>query len=632
MYNKFRSAIKNGAEEYFMEFILGCNYWASNAGADMWRDFDIECVDKDIKTLSENGVKYMRVFPNWRDFQPVEPLFGGGGVLLGYTIKEQPIPNNPYYLDVDMLNEFSQFLDVCQKYGVKVIVGLITGWMSGRLFVPPALYGENVISSLTAQYFEQLFIKGFIERFRDRDEIYAWDLGNECNCTGGAKNRWEIASWVAAMTNAIKAVDSSRPVVSGMHELYVAEKKWTIPDQGLYVDMLTTHPYPFWCQHTGIDETLSLRTTMHATAQTKLYAEIGGKPCLAEEIGTMGPSVCSDEKAADFLRINLFSLWANGASGVMWWCAHDQDELESNPYSYQMVERELGMLYGDRSPKPVLKEMKDFSSWLGKLDFELPRAQTDAVCLLTREQNHWGVAYMTHILAKTVGLNCSFAYGDNELPESGLYIMPSIKGIQVMPKKRYDELKKKVSEGADLYISSDNAILSGFEGLTGLKVIDSFTYGESLSAEINGKTLAFSRARTAIVEPTTAQVIAYDSKNIPFISVNSYGKGRVFFVNAPIEANLVDRHNAFGGNTHTVYRELFAEHIAACPFRCSNGDIVFTYHPAEDGGFVVVLNHNSEEKNFQFELEEGYSLSEVYYGNAEKIKPYDACVFKIVKK
>ena len=77
-----------------MEFILGCNYWASNAGADMWRDFDIECIDKDIRILSEYGVKHMRVFPNWRDFQPVEPILGGSGVLLGYTVKEQPISSS----------------------------------------------------------------------------------------------------------------------------------------------------------------------------------------------------------------------------------------------------------------------------------------------------------------------------------------------------------------------------------------------------------------------------------------------------------------------------------------------------------------------------------------------------------
>lgn len=200
----------------------------------------------------------------------------GGGAVIDYTIRGQAAADNPYYLDSNMLDRFSSFLDVCEKYNVKIIVGLITGWMSGGLFVPAALYGESVISSLLAHYFEQLFIKGFVERFRDRDIILAWDLGNECNNNGDVKNRWEFASWVAMISNAIRASDPSRQIISGMHELSVAGTKWIISDQALFLDMLTTHPYPFWCQFTGIDETLSLRTTMHATAQTKLYSNIGG--------------------------------------------------------------------------------------------------------------------------------------------------------------------------------------------------------------------------------------------------------------------------------------------------------------------------------------------------------------------
>ncbi|MBO7345913.1 MAG: hypothetical protein J6U92_08255, partial [Clostridia bacterium] len=70
-----------------MDFVLGCNYWASNAGADMWRNFDVAAVEKDLKTLSENGVRYIRIFPNWRDFQPVMPLFGGRGNLYSYCLE-----------------------------------------------------------------------------------------------------------------------------------------------------------------------------------------------------------------------------------------------------------------------------------------------------------------------------------------------------------------------------------------------------------------------------------------------------------------------------------------------------------------------------------------------------------------
>lgn len=46
------------------EFMLGCNYWASNAGTEMWKQWDADVVDEDFKILSENGVKYVRIFPN----------------------------------------------------------------------------------------------------------------------------------------------------------------------------------------------------------------------------------------------------------------------------------------------------------------------------------------------------------------------------------------------------------------------------------------------------------------------------------------------------------------------------------------------------------------------------------------
>ena len=33
-----------------MEFILGCNYWASNAGIEMWKNFDAEAIKKETKS------------------------------------------------------------------------------------------------------------------------------------------------------------------------------------------------------------------------------------------------------------------------------------------------------------------------------------------------------------------------------------------------------------------------------------------------------------------------------------------------------------------------------------------------------------------------------------------------------
>lgn len=610
-----------------MSFILGCNYWASNAGAEMWRDFDINAIEKDMKTLSSHGVKDIRVFPNWRDFQPVMPIYTDAGSFAEYRLEGERKSENPYYLDEVVLERFSLFLDVCEKYSIKVIVGLITGWMSGRLFVPPALYSKNIITDHLAQYFQQLFIRGFIERFKDRETIIAWDLGNECNGMSPVEERFQAANWTSIVSNAIRSADPTRPVISGMHGLE-AKGKWMIKDQAMFTDMLTTHPYPYWSEHTRVDNNLSFRTSLHPTAQTKYYAEIGGKPCMAEETGTMGPMLCSNEKSADFIRVNMFSLWANGSTGYMWWCANEQDHLTTFPYTAQMVETELGMIDGDGKPKPVLGEMKKFSEFLSEFKEELPPARTDAVCIVSQTQDQWGVGYMTYLLSRKAGINCSFAYSEDILPESDLYLLPSVNGIRVMPKENYLELKKRVSEGADLYISIDDGILSGFEDLAGLKVIDSFLHAETGEFDFQGEKIAFKRTFNLICESAGAQILANDNEGNPILSVYKYGKGRVFFAAFPLENNLVDERDAFSKNYTLVYKTLFKEYAESYPICVKGDDLVLTYHDGNEK-IVVVLNHSDKDSALEFELADGVEIEEVLYGNKNVIKAFDACVFKL---
>lgn len=609
-----------------MEFILGCNYWASNAGAEMWQDFDPEVIDTDLAILKEHGISYIRIFPNWRDFQPIVPQITARGKISDYVAKN----SNEYYLDQDMLDKFSNFLDICDRYGIKVIVGLLTGWMSGALFVPPALYERNLITDPTAQYFEQLFIKGFVSNFKSRGAIYAWDLGNECNGMSRISSRFEAASWTAMISNAIRAEDNTRPVVSGMHGLSV-EDGWTIKDQAEFTDILTTHPYPFWCKHTRIDETLSKRTTLHPTAEGKFYSDLGRRPCLAEEIGTMGPMVCSNERAASFLRINLFSLWANGSSGVMWWCSSDQTRLNTYPYTHQMVEQELGMLDNDHTPKPVLKEMKKFSDFLADAKIDLPKAKRDAVCILTKDTRHWGIAYMTYMLSKQAGINIDFTYSEDDLVDSPLYLMPSINDMTVMPKQKYEKLKKKIFEGADLYISIDNAILSEFEALTGMRVIDSCEHKKSYSTTLKGKTLCFEKIRNISLEPTTAKVLLRDNEGGALICENQYGAGRVVLVNAPLENYLVDRPDALTTNLDEIYREIFAKYTNNDPVKIDNQELFSTLHYEKNGDlYLIITNHNSTKESFEISTH-GYELDRVFYGSASSVEPYDACVFKFKK-
>ena len=45
-------------------FALGCNYWASHAGTEMWRRWDADVVEKDFAALEAHGVGGRGSAPN----------------------------------------------------------------------------------------------------------------------------------------------------------------------------------------------------------------------------------------------------------------------------------------------------------------------------------------------------------------------------------------------------------------------------------------------------------------------------------------------------------------------------------------------------------------------------------------
>ena len=606
------------------DFLIGCNYWASNAGTEMWRQWEPEIIKEDLRVLAEHGCTALRVFPNWRDFQPMVPVYGSGGKIVEYRMEGGALPTNPEFLDEKMLARFGDFCDWCDQLGIRLVVGLLTGFMSGQTYLPQALYGKPLHTDPFALLTQQRFIRGFVTRFKDRACIYAWDLGNECNNLGGAQNIDDATNWSLIMANAIRAADATRPVVSGMHGLVPckgdARRKWTIAGQAEACDILTTHPYPYWVQHADVDPMASMRTALHATCENKYYADIGNRPCLVEEIGSMGPMVCSDEAAADFMRVNLFSNYIHGALGVMWWCANEQDMLEHTPYSYIMCEIELGMRYADGTPKPVLLETGRVAKILNSFDFELPPAKEDAVCLVTRGQDQWGAAYMTCLLAKQAGLNLKYAFGDDPLPESDVYLMPSVNGTGIMNRPNYLELQRRVREGATLYISMDVGVLAGFEGLTGMKIQDSCAAAGGCWVDLDGVSIPFTRKREYRLTSAGGVVLAYDNQGNPAITAHNYGKGKVYYVNFPLETMLLNRKDSADGEYYKIYRKLFGEVLRRQPAFTKNPYVGVTVH----GDIICAVNDSAQPQRPSFA-----KVGQVLYGNPEEIPPFDACIFKL---
>ena len=617
-----------------MGFLIGCNYWASHAGPDMWRNWNEDAVILDLDLLSNNGVQIVRIFPTWRDFQPIIPVYAGACNLRHYVLEGEREPENEYWIDTVMMKRFARFCDLCSQRNIKIIVGIVTGWMSGGLFIPKAMYGKNLLTDSVAQLFEQRFVRGIVTYLRDKEAVFAWDVGNECYALQRLENEYDAANWTAMITANIRSCDNSRPIISAADNCVQHSDdgcKWTIDVQAEFCDILARHPYPYWSQYGYKDYTASYRTMIHATAQTKYLSDLGGKPCLVEEIGTMGPMICSDELAADFARVNIFSVWANGSNGFLWWCANDQTNLMTYPYIDNMCELELGLLDVHHNPKPVLTEFKKINEIISGLDFDLPKAEEDAVLIVSGTKDCWKKAYFTYGIAKQAGLNVKFTTGEKDLPESNVYILPSISGHYIMRRDIYIKLREKVKEGATLYISNESGILSEFSEITGMKVIDSCNIQENETVVTDNYSISFKRNRRYNISPQNASVLAHDSSENPAVTVNNYGSGKVYYVNFPLESGMADEENAFDSQRYKLYRDIFKEQLQSIEIVTENQNVAITRHKDRNGNIIcVAINYSKEPQHPNFLLKKGIKINNVYYGDIEKINPFDACIFTAI--
>lgn len=578
----------------FSEFSIGVNYWASHAGTQMWKKFSAEEVEADFAALHNSGVNTVRIFPLWSDFQPVTAIAECGNLFREYGFPDgSKLPATGIKscgIDPVMMERFRTVADLALKYKLQLVVGLVTGWMSGAMFVPPILSGRNLVEDHQARRLTEMFIRGFVTEMKDHPAIVAWEPGNECNClsSGSVDCTW---SWLHMVTSTIRLADPTRPVYSGMHggrtDLH---RSYNLVDVGGLCDALTTHPYPSFTPHCGKSALNDVPAIYHSTAETLYYRGVSQKPAFIEEIGAFGPGYLSEERTDAYLYTCLYSALVHGLDSVLWWCGFSFDRCaDEQPYRWGAMERELGALKADRSPDGAGKAMKRFSDELSALP-DLPPREVDAVVVLSTLDDAWQTAFGSFILSKQAGFEvefCNIATIDS-LPESKFYIVPSISGYEVMDVNKYRLLLDAARNGATVAFTADSGFLQPFNDHFGCKVEYRTQNPEVTTFSLDGKTFSTRQSITRRMSAFDCEVLASDSEGNPVFMLKEYGKGKLVFINAALENNALDTDN----DLYLVYRKLAA--IAGLELPGKSKDIGVTRHIMPDGRVLKFFINYSE--------------------------------------
>lgn len=624
------------------EFFTGINYWDSKNAINMWSAFDAETIENDMKLMKDAGITHLRVFPLWSVFQPLNALYGPGDVF-EYTFGEEPLPDTAAGragVSEEACQKFEIFCDIAEKYGMKLIVALITGHMSFRTYNPPAFDGKDLLTNPTVIKWQLRFVRYFVERFKCKKVIIGWDLGNETvHMPGlGGKNRDAFYVWCSIISYSIKSCDKDRPVISGLDNSSIEKGYSNLKTIGEMCDIHTTHPYNVFSTNT--DPINTMKPILDLTFKCRISEDISGIPTFVQEFGSIGYMNCSKKTEADFYRASLFACLSHGCYGTMWWCAFDQGQHDFAPYRWNTIGSDYGFFDKQLNEKPIVEENRKFKKILSLLpDGNLPKHRIDATILIPREEKENNDLLRTsYLLAKQANLDVNFNYLLDPIVDSKLYILPSVKENKAIPKTRLDELLKKVEDGAVLYICADEGLLRQIPEITGVEIEYREKVGESKTLNMNGKSMPVYATYFYKPENYTAEVIATDENDIPVFFKNPYGKGYIYFLTLPLETFLSEKKGAFYKDDaidySCVYREL--AHTANIKRVCDSDNkyIRLTEHIIDDNSlYVVAINYNNKPEIAHISIEQGYSVSPIHgdniVGGMVTIRENDAVILKL---
>ena len=367
-------------------FLLGVNYWPRRSAMYMWNRFDLGEIREDAARIRDIGLRVVRFFLRWDDFQPQ------AGVI-----------------DERMLRRLDAVMDAFGDAGLLTMPTFFTGHMSGvnwlpdwtldpatphgrfRTFTGTRESGFGIGDFYTGALLEaqRLQVRTVGARYRNHPALWMWDLGNEFSNLREPRTPADAAAWSRTLANDLIET-SDAGVTAGTHgEDITRDRNIRLSSLFEPLQMATMHGYSVYSAFSRGRQDTDVVPFLYEIAQScagkrVLFSEFGNPGCPPDTVSpyervplpgepplpksalpaNAAPYAClGEDEMAEYGFGVMDRLHKRGALGAVWWCWADYDDRLAHlpPFDRATHEMTFGMIRKDGTEKPVAQMLRRFA-------------------------------------------------------------------------------------------------------------------------------------------------------------------------------------------------------------------------------------------------------------------------------
>lgn len=525
---------------------IGYNYFPSKQGCDFWKIWDLDEIERDFQQMAEEGSRLVRFFIFWKDFEPVEGQY-----------------------DDVMFQRLKEFVELAERYQLYCIPSVLTIWMNGQLFDLPWQGNRDFWKDPFMILKQRIFIEKVTAALLHCPNIYAMDLGDEATYihpqSVNSMNESELNQWLQQMTEGIRKINPLMKIImANDYKAVLGHHGFHIQRVAKYTDFIAIHGFPNWSPF-QIESNTSYKASLYVPFLVKI-SKIFGKPLIDE----FGVYAASEENRFDYITTSGVSSILHGAQAIIAWKWKDSVH-KSKPYIERPWEAHVGFHDQAGNKKKGTDAFRSVSQWFDKqhhvhtpdqkVAIYIPYSYYKRYVRNSDTQDDISLFYAFLLLTRSHFLP-EFVSVHSDLEEYGAVIVPSIKQFSL-----YDLecLQNYVRQGGTI-LASPGSLLDGFGGeeLFGIELDD---FSLNFKDEFQWKDMKFlldwNQAgfdQIPIIRNTQADIISsYRHSGSPALTCNRYGKGKAYYLNAPIERTLHVPNGLENENYRFIYQYILDE-------------------------------------------------------------------------